>query len=177
MYPIFGKVMAEWSTTTTTPLPPFVFHVHGHGGTDLHVIATDFHSNTFQAIKTRQKLEDLRDDIGIVGSWSEFVDYITTSLKSGDVKLIMEGLSESGGASCAKLLAQKAKGMPRISLSLGKLVDVAAREAMANLSLELYKELKEVQSSLTKEQESTYQLTKVVVAEQVFPLTAGVIFD
>lgn len=38
-----------------------------------------------------------RDNIGIGGSWSEFVDYLTTSLKSGDVKLIMDGVLESGG--------------------------------------------------------------------------------
>lgn len=54
------------------------------------------------------------------------------------------------GASCAKLIAQKAKGMPRILFSLGKLFDGAAGEAMANLSLELYKEFKDVQSSLTE---------------------------
>ncbi|KAL0332639.1 UNVERIFIED_CONTAM: hypothetical protein Scaly_2165400 [Sesamum calycinum] len=89
----------------------------------------------------------VRDDIGIGGSWSEFVDYVTTSLKSGDVKLVMEDLYESGGASHAKLIAQKAKGMP-LSISLGKLVNSAASEAMANLSLELYKEFKDVQCSL-----------------------------
>ncbi|KAK6125566.1 hypothetical protein DH2020_040688 [Rehmannia glutinosa] len=170
MYPIFGRVIAEWSAPPphTTPSAPFLFRVHGNGGdhSALRVIATDFHSNTFQAIKSRQQLEDLRDDIGIGGSWSEFLDYVTTSLKSGDVKLIMEGLSTSGGAGYAKLIAQKAKGMPRITFSLNKLVDGAAGEAMANLALELYKEFKDVQSSLIEEQESKYLLTKVVAAEQ-----------
>lgn len=42
------------------------------------------------------------------------------------------------GAAHAKLVAQKAKGMPRIAISLSKLVDTAATEAMANLSLALY---------------------------------------
>ncbi|KAI3451573.1 hypothetical protein Pfo_008238 [Paulownia fortunei] len=170
MYPIFGRVEADWSAPLpqTTPSAPFLFRVHANGNdhSALRVIATDFRSNTFQAIKSRQQLEDLRDDIGIGGSWSEFVDYVTTSLKSGDVKLIMEGLSESRGASYAKLIAQKSKGMPRISFSLGKLVDGAAGEAMANLSLELYKEFKDVQSSLIEEQGSKYQLTKIVAAEQ-----------
>lgn len=54
------------------------------------------------------------------------------------------------GATYAKLIAQKAKGMPRISFSLGKLLDGAAGEAMAKLSLELYKEFKDNQSLLTE---------------------------
>ncbi|PIM99245.1 hypothetical protein CDL12_28262 [Handroanthus impetiginosus] len=170
MCPIFRRVVAEWSPPApdATQPAPFLFHVSGNGDdrSALRVIATDFQSKTFQAIKSRQQLEDLRDDVGIGGPWPDFVDYVTTSLKSGDVKLIMAGSSESGGASCAKLIAQKSKGMPRISISLGKLVNWAAGEAMATLSLELYKEFKEVQSSLIKEQESKYQLTKVVAAEQ-----------
>ncbi|KAK4416663.1 hypothetical protein Salat_2491800 [Sesamum alatum] len=170
MRPVIRKVIAEWSPPRplTSPPAPFLFHVHADGNdrSGLRVIATDFQSNTFQAIKSRLQLEDLRDDIGIGGSWSEFVNYVTTSLRSGDVKLVMEGFLESGGASYAKLIAQKAKGMPRISISLGKLVDGAASAAMANLSLELYKEFKEVQHSLVEEQESKYQLTKVVAAEQ-----------
>ena len=32
-----------------------------------------------------------RDMTGIVGSWSEFMDYVRASIKSDDVKLILEG--------------------------------------------------------------------------------------
>lgn len=32
-----------------------------------------------------------RDDIGIGGAWVEFVDYLKSSLSSGDVKLILSG--------------------------------------------------------------------------------------
>ncbi|KAL6523082.1 hypothetical protein OROHE_016377 [Orobanche hederae] len=168
-HPIFGRVAPERSAPTphTTPSPQFLFRVHGDGNdhSALRVMTTDFRSNTFEAIKSRQQLEDLRDDIGIGGSWSDFIDYVTTSLKSGDVKLIMEG-SRSGGANYAKLVAQKSKGMPRVSFSLSKLVDGAAGEAMANLTLELYKEFMDVKSLLIEEQESKYQLTKVLAAEQ-----------
>ena len=38
-----------------------------------------------------------RDDIGIGGSWSEFMDYVTASLRSRDVKLIFDGHSTSDG--------------------------------------------------------------------------------
>lgn len=170
MHPIFGRVVAEWSAPPqqATPSPSFLYYVHysGNDRSALRVIATDFKSNTFQTIRSRQQLEDLRDDIGIGGSWSDFVDYVTTSLKSGDVKLVMDGVSELGGASWAKLVSQKAKGMPRILFSLDKLVDGAAGEAMANLSLELYSEFKNMQNSQAEEQESTYQLRKSLAAEQ-----------
>ncbi|GER35272.1 1-(5-phosphoribosyl)-5-[(5-phosphoribosylamino) methylideneamino] imidazole-4-carboxamide isomerase [Striga asiatica] len=102
----------------------------------------------------------------LCGSWSEFIDYVTTSLKAGDVKLIMECSSKSGGVDYAKLVAQKAKGMPRVSFSLSKLVDGASGEAMAYIALELYKEYNDVKSLLVEEQECKYQLTKVVAAER-----------
>ncbi|XP_051126793.1 uncharacterized protein LOC127248480 [Andrographis paniculata] len=164
MQPLFGRVIAESSAppqVTATP-SEFLFQVHldQNDLSSFRFIATDFKSNTFQAVKSRQQMEDLRDNIGIGGSWSEFVDYIVASLKSGDVKLIIEG------ASSAKLIAQKAKGMPRISILLGKLVDGAAGEAMANISLELYKEFKDIQSSLAEEQANKYQLKNIVAAEQ-----------
>lgn len=54
------------------------------------------------------------------------------------------------GASRAKLVSQKSKGMPRILFSLDKLVSGAAGEAMSHVSLELYKEFKDLQISLAK---------------------------
>lgn len=38
-----------------------------------------------------------RDIIGIGGSWSEFVDYFIASIKSEEIKLVMEGDSNSEG--------------------------------------------------------------------------------
>ncbi|KAK3033269.1 hypothetical protein RJ639_034343, partial [Escallonia herrerae] len=112
-----------------------------------------------------------RDSIGIRGSWSEFLDYVIASMKSEDLKLVLEGQSNPhcdkfdcpyhlpevitiyAGlcASCAvnaKLIAQKSKGMPRISIPLTKLVGDAASEAMSNFSLELFKSFKSKHSLL-----------------------------
>lgn len=168
MTPIFGEVTAVWSAPSTTPLESFLFRVHGlqNDPSGFRIIVTDFQSNTFEAIRSRHQLEDMRDNIGIGGNWSEFVDYIRASIKSEDVKLILEGQSESGGASHAKLIAQKGKGMPRMFISLAKLSDVAASQAMANLSMELYKEYKNVHKSLVEEQERSLNLTIVVTAER-----------
>lgn len=38
-----------------------------------------------------------RDEIGIGGSWSEFLEYLVNSIKFGDVKLVLEGQSTSDG--------------------------------------------------------------------------------
>lgn len=51
------------------------------------------------------------------------------------------------GCAHAKLVAQKSKGMPRISISLTKLVGTAASEAIANLSLQLFGEFKNLHES------------------------------
>lgn len=48
------------------------------------------------------------------------------------------------GAANAKLVAQKSKGMPVISISLTELVGSAASAAIANLSLELFKAFKSI---------------------------------
>lgn len=54
------------------------------------------------------------------------------------------------GAGYAKLVAQKSKGMPLISIPLTKLVGSAATEAMANLSLELFKAFNNVRYFLVE---------------------------
>ncbi|XP_015059763.1 uncharacterized protein LOC107005632 [Solanum pennellii] len=168
MEPIFGRLNAEWSAPHKTPLKPFLFHVHGLS-TDpstLCVCATDFHSNTWHALKSAQELEDMRDRTGIGGSWSDFVDYLIAAVKSEDLKLVMDGQSKVGGAAHAKLVAQKAKGMPRIAISLSKLVDTAATEAMANLSLALYTTFTNVHNLLKAEKQRCCELTNVLSEEK-----------
>ncbi|XP_055816115.1 uncharacterized protein LOC129885737 isoform X2 [Solanum dulcamara] len=166
--PIFGGINAEWSAPHKTPLKPFLFHVYGlpSDPSSLHVCATDFYSNTWHALKSAQELEDMRDRTGIGGSWSDFVDYLIAAIKSEDVKLVMDGQSKVGGAAHAKLVAQKAKGMPRIAISLSKLVDTAATDAMANLSLELYKTFTNVHNLLKAEQQRCCELTNVLSEEK-----------
>lgn len=168
MEPIFGRLNAEWSAPHKTLLKPFLFHVHGlpSDPSTLRVCATDFHSNTWDALKSAQELEDMRDRTGIGGSWSDFVDYLIAAVKSEDVKLVMDGQSKVGGAAHAKLVAQKGKGMPRITISLSKLVDTAATEAMANLSLELYRTLTNVHNLLKAEKQRCSELTNVLSEEK-----------
>ncbi|KAM5569673.1 hypothetical protein ABKV19_016934 [Rosa sericea] len=108
----------------------------------------------------------MQDSIRIGGTWSEFIDYLVNSIKSEDTKLVLEGPSNSDGAAAAKLVAQKAKGMPKISIAMTKLVSSAATEAIANLSLQLFKEFKSINESYVEERERSMELSKVVSAEK-----------
>ncbi|KAG6514400.1 hypothetical protein ZIOFF_024753 [Zingiber officinale] len=90
---VFGEATpecdAETSPLAAAAARPFLFYAHYPDPSCLEVVATDFHSHTFSRLFTAHDLEDLRDDIGIGGSWSEFIDYLNSSLSYGNVKLIL----------------------------------------------------------------------------------------
>ena len=153
--PIFGEPKVEWAAQGSCPLHRFLFHAYAPASSHILIRVTDFHSNTWEANLSLMLLEDIRDIIGIGGSWSEFVDYFISSIKSEDLKLVLQGNPNSNDIASAKLVAQKSKGMPLISIPLAKLVDFAASEAMANLSLSLLKEFESIKCSLVEEQERT----------------------
>lgn len=163
---IFGEPKVEWSNRAGHPLRRFLYYVHAPDPSHLRIHVTDFHSNAWEALRSVHELEDMRDSIGIGGSWSEFIDYFVASIKSEDVKLVLHGQSDSGGATSAKLVAQKAKGMPLIFVALVKVVDFAAREVIGNLSMQLFMAFKNTQTSLAEEQERYLQFTKLVTAEK-----------
>ncbi|KVH88212.1 hypothetical protein Ccrd_024398, partial [Cynara cardunculus var. scolymus] len=168
--PLFGEPNVEWSAATasqvTTPVRPFLFQIHAPDSSSLGVNVTDFFSNSFGAVRSIQQLEDMRDDTGIGGSWSEFLEYLVNSIKFGDVKLVLEGHRKSDGPESARLVAQKSKGMPRISVFLLRLVGTAANEVMARLSLDLYKAFKSSHKLLVQEQDGCDQLRKMLPAAE-----------
>ncbi|XP_010484170.1 PREDICTED: uncharacterized protein LOC104762548 isoform X2 [Camelina sativa] len=146
--PIFGEVVPERSDPGSGLLRRCLFHVYASDSYNLTVHVTDFVSGVWTTILSVSKLDDMRDTVGIGGSWSEFVDYTVASLKSDNVKLLLLGPnSVSNGVEIARLVSQKAKGMPRIIVPLTKMVDssAAASEAMANLSFELFRAFKSKQ--------------------------------
>lgn len=165
--PIFGQLTVEWADMGSAPPPrQFLFHIHAPDSLHLGIHVTDFHSNTWEASRSVSQLEDMQDSIGIGGTWSEFIDYLVMSIKSEDAKLVLEGHSNSEGAAAAKLVGQKSKGMPKISIALTKLVGSDAAEAIANLSLQLFKEFKGMNESYVEERERCLQLSNVVSAEK-----------
>ncbi|XP_048499093.1 uncharacterized protein LOC104894556 isoform X1 [Beta vulgaris subsp. vulgaris] len=179
--PIFGEAKAELEASSATSngdvistLNPFLFRVFAADLSHLAFHVTDFRSNTWEALRSVHQLDDMRDSIGIGGSWSDFINYVIASLKSKDVKLVMDWQPKSSvGATSAKLVARKAKGMPLMSIPLTKLGPSAACEAVANLSLELFRAYNILQVSFGKvcfnvypEQERCCQLTQVISAEK-----------
>lgn len=163
--PLFGEPKVEWSATT--PIRAFLFQVDAPDSSHLRFHATDFFSSTFAAVRSIEQLDDMRDNIGIGGSWSEFLEYLVNSMKFGDVKLLLEGKSKSDhGPESARLIAQKSKGMPRISISLHKRVGNDANETMATLSLDLHKSHQRNHKLLLQEKEGRDRLTKKLSAEQ-----------
>ncbi|THU61640.1 hypothetical protein C4D60_Mb07t25460 [Musa balbisiana] len=160
---VFGEATPEWDSATATtavvPLLPSLFYAYAPDPSRVEVLATDFHSFTFARVLTVHDLEDLRDDIGIGGSWSEFVDYLKSSLSSGDVKLILGGLQNVGSGNIhATLIALKSKGLPRISLSLNKVSNVPASDAMGTLSLALFRAFKKKQSDAVKVYDGEFEV-------------------
>ncbi|XP_008227406.1 PREDICTED: uncharacterized protein LOC103326933 [Prunus mume] len=166
--PIFGHPKVEWAAgNASTPPRRFLFHVHASPDSlHLRIHVTDFHCDTWEAVRSVSQLDDMRDSIGIGGSWSDFIDYLIASVKSEDVKLVLEGHSNSDGAAYAKLVAQKSKGMPLISISLTKLVGTAGSEAIANLSLQLFEEFKSIHEFYVEEKQRSFELSKAISAEK-----------
>ncbi|KAK8333087.1 hypothetical protein V6Z12_A10G181400 [Gossypium hirsutum] len=156
--PIFGEPKVEWTGTYSGlgQSSAFVFYVHSPDSSHLRICVSDFRHTTWES----------RDSVGIGGSWSEFIHYLVASIKSEDVKLLLEALPDSNDTKSAKLVAQKSKGMPRISFSLTKITGAAASDAVANLSQELFKAFKGLQYLFMEEQERCLQLTKVISVEK-----------
>ncbi|XVE83366.1 hypothetical protein DITRI_Ditri16bG0083500 [Diplodiscus trichospermus] len=145
--PIFGEPKVEWagSCSASRQARGFLFYVHSPDSSHLTIYVSDFRDSTWESVRSVLQLEDMRDSVGIGGSWSDFVHYLVASIKSEDVKLLLEALPDSSDTKSAKLVAQKSKGMPRISFSLTKLTGSAASDAMASLSLELFKAFRGLQ--------------------------------
>ncbi|KAL0863010.1 hypothetical protein Bca101_042128 [Brassica carinata] len=139
--PVFGEVVPERSDPGSGLLRRCLFHVYASDSFHLTVHVTDFISGAWETILSVSQLDDMRDTVGIGGSWSEFLEYTIASLKSENVKLLLGG-DHSVSKESARLVSQKAKGMPRIVVTLTKMADSSASEAMATLSLELFRAFK-----------------------------------
>ncbi|KAL5704468.1 hypothetical protein ACHQM5_022894 [Ranunculus cassubicifolius] len=166
---IFGKLKAEWENNSPNqpPLLPFLFHVHALDAKHLRIHVTDFQSYTWESVKSLDQLEDLRDDAGIGGSSNEFINYLMDSIKSESLKLVLGGsrVTESG-AKFAKLLAQKSKGMPIVTIYLDRLTNSCASDAITNVCWEIFKAFETGKEIAVKEQKRSYELTARLSAEK-----------
>ncbi|CAO2827695.1 unnamed protein product [Amaranthus hypochondriacus] len=171
--PIFGEAKPELKHSSTSNGDgveelnnTYIYRVFADNSrSNLVFHVTNFRTYTWEARRSLHQLDDLRDSIGLGGSWSEFINYVTSSLKAKDVKIVLDWQPKLKVES-AKLVARKAKGMPLMSISLTKLGPAAADEAVANLSLQLYRAYDILQNIFEKEQESCSQITQLGFAEK-----------
>lgn len=159
--PVHGKAQGSLEESIPCALLPFVFFLRSSDGKSLRLHISDFHSNTWQAIRTPELLEDLRDQVGIGGSWDDFLQYIKDAFSSENVKVILGGPASAiggQGATSARIVAQKSKGMPRISLSLEKVSGPSSEDAMGLIAVELLEAYTNQSIALRMEQKTVIQL-------------------
>ncbi|KAH9327673.1 hypothetical protein KI387_007851, partial [Taxus chinensis] len=110
-----------------------------------------------------------RDEVGIGGSWQDFLSYLGTAFLSDNVRLILGGPASSDGgygATSAKVTAQKSKGMPRVSIYLEKLADPSASDAMGNISVEIFRAFKQKSDALVAVEGCLSQMSATVASEK-----------
>ncbi|PNT67827.1 uncharacterized protein LOC100833501 isoform X1 [Brachypodium distachyon] len=161
---VFGGAMPEGHPTPH----PVLFRAHARSAAALRVVATDCHSLAWDCSLSVADLEDLRDDVGIGGSWSDFLDYLKSSLSSGAVKLLFaaDQLQNSPGADGAKIVATKAKGLPRITIALSRVTGAAVSDVVAEFSLALYASYRTMQEHASRDQQRISQLMGSLSSER-----------
>lgn len=95
--PVFGEANAELETAAPHALLPMIFFIHALNDGSLRLQITDFHANTWQAFKTLDQLEELRDEVGIGGSWHDFLSYLEAAFSSDNVRVVLGGPASSIG--------------------------------------------------------------------------------
>ncbi|PAN40919.1 hypothetical protein PAHAL_7G351800 [Panicum hallii] len=165
MAAVFGEARPENGDHDADALPrrPVLFHAHAHFQGPLRVVATDLRSLAWHCSLDLDDLQDLQDDVGIGGSCSDFLDYLYSSFSSAQVKLLFPAAQ---GANTAELVATKAKGLPRITISLHPVATSALEDVIADFSLALYASYKTKQEHASREQERVSQLMESLASER-----------
>ncbi|VAH17823.1 unnamed protein product [Triticum turgidum subsp. durum] len=104
----FGAVFGEAKPEGHPTARPVLFRAHARSAAALRVVATDCHSLAWDCSLSVSDLDDLRDDVGIGGSWADFLDYLKSSLSSGEVKLLFatDKLHSVTGATTSDIIAE-----------------------------------------------------------------------
>lgn len=113
---VFGRAKGRLSPSSPhyaiAVLFDFLFTVQvAHDGACLQIKATDFHSHSWTADFSVRQLNDLRDDIGLGGTWEGFLQYLQQALSSEHVVMQLEGPASAVGG--------EGKAMPLLTLDQG----------------------------------------------------------
>ncbi|CAD6261539.1 unnamed protein product [Miscanthus lutarioriparius] len=125
---VFGEAKPEKSDNEADALPRrlvlFRAHSHSHGG--LRVVATDLHSLAWHSSSSLPPPENV-------------FAYLYTNMMS------------YAGPDTAELVATKAKGLPRITISLDRVAASVLKDVIADFSLALYESYKTKQEHASRE--------------------------
>ncbi|KAJ7543760.1 hypothetical protein O6H91_09G051500 [Diphasiastrum complanatum] len=167
--PLFGIATGKLEGRETSALLPFVFRFHAMDPTHLAVVTTDFHDHTWHTVRTVEQLDDLRDETGIGGSWSDFLAYLRDAFLSDNVTLWLGGPASAVGgygATSAKVTAQKSRGTPRISMKLTKLSGSDANDAIGDIGVQICRKFQMQSMDLAAEKEHSLKLSATLEAEK-----------
>lgn len=162
MAAVFGEARVE-DKADAPPRRPVLFRAHSRSEGLLHVAATDFHSLAWNCYLDIDGLRDLQDGVGIAGSSSDFLDYLYSSLSSGQVSF---RFPTGNDRDTAKLVVTKGKGLPRITISLDAVSASALKDVIADFSHALYASYKIKQEHASREQERVSELMESLSFER-----------
>ncbi|KAB8097685.1 hypothetical protein EE612_026481 [Oryza sativa] len=167
----FGSVFGEAKPPVTIRMRPVLFHAHAHAHTDdvsqLCLLATDLHSHAWDRSSSSPTSTISETTSGSAAPAP--TSWITSNLasplgKSTSSSLTMVRLDR------VHLVATKAKGLPRITISLNTLTHSALNDVIANFSLSLYAAFRTTQDYTSREQERASKLMETLSSEKVVSL-------
>ncbi|KAL2654281.1 hypothetical protein R1flu_022409 [Riccia fluitans] len=161
-----GEIMGKPGVSTHLP---FLFSFQSTDLLHLCLSITDFHNQTWRAEFSVDQLQEMRDEVGIGGTWNEFLVYLRAALASDNVKVIFSGPAnpvDGHGPASASVVAQKVKGTPRLSLPVSQLEGSHVQDAMASISLGLFRSCHAQSSVISAEKARASVLESSLVAER-----------
>jgi hypothetical protein len=100
--PVFGRAKGRLSPSSpnyaVAVLFDFLFTLDvAHDGNALQAQATDFHSHSWTSELSARQLSDLRDDIGVGGTWEDFLQFLHQAFASEHVVVQLGGPASAVG--------------------------------------------------------------------------------
>uniref|UniRef100_A0A0E0DKE6 [RNA-polymerase]-subunit kinase n=1 Tax=Oryza meridionalis TaxID=40149 RepID=A0A0E0DKE6_9ORYZ len=126
-------VFGEAKPPVAMQMRPILFHAHAHTDdvSQLRLLATDLHSLAWVRSLSLSDIDDLRDDVGIGGSCSDFLDYLKCCLSSGEVNLLFPHNGQECEELCFKILRKMSKNSEGTYSSVYKARDLENGKVVA----------------------------------------------
>lgn len=145
--PLFNRAKAILEPSSpharNAALLPFLLHIHSSDSGHLHVLASDFHFNTWHALFNCDQLNQLKETLGFKENFSIFLEVLYKAFSSDNVKIELGGPASAvggKGATSAKIKANASllEISRDVCLSLELFKGQSASDAVGALALDLY---------------------------------------